>query len=139
MLTTQRVCDAISLEGSSLAFVERANASAPATTSAILKIGLFIRDVGYRRAFKIALDLAAQNIFSAVERLFLTVGEGAKASGVNFIEYSVYLDLQLIAFTAVDLIAYVLLVLLAALKPCWLLDCGLGAARAEKAEERLWK
>ena len=35
----------ISLEGSSLAFVERANASAPATISTIRKIGLFIRDV----------------------------------------------------------------------------------------------
>ena len=91
----------------------------------------------YRRAFKIALDLAAQNIFRAVKRLFFTVGEGAKASGVNFIEYSVYLDLQLIAFTAVDLIAYVLLVLLAALKPRRLLDCGLGAARAEKAERAI--
>ena len=57
----------------------------------------------YRRTFKITLDLAAQNIFSAVERLFLNVGEGAKAGSVNFIEYTVYFDLQLIAFTAVDL------------------------------------
>ena len=79
----------------------------------------------------------AQNIFSAVERLLLTVGEGAKASGVNFIEYSVYLYLQFIAFTAVDLIANVLLILLAVLKPRWLLDCSLGAARAEKAERSI--
>ena len=100
-------------------------------------MGLFIRDVEVSAGIKIALYLAAQNIFSAVERLFLTVGEGAKAGGVNFIEYSVYLALQLIAFNAVDLIANVLLILLAALKPRRLLDGGLGAVRAEKAERAI--
>ena len=69
--------------------------------------------------------------------MFLTCAEGSEAGDVNFIEYAVYLGLQLIAFAAVDLIAIALLILLAALKPSWLLDCGLGAARAEKAERAI--
>ena len=60
--------------------------------------------------------------------------EGSEARDVNFIEYAVYLGLQLIAFAAVDLITNVLLILFAALKPSWLFDCSPGATRAEKAE-----